>query len=73
MPGHGHVPRSCLLTVNDTLRQEAFSARLAGWIISDHLEVKYDLDTQAAEVAMLLGLNMVRCADCRYNIQDHSL
>ena len=28
--------------------------------ISDHLEVKYDLDTQAAEVAMLLGLNMVR-------------
>ena len=30
--------------------------------ISDHMEVMYDLDTQAAEAAEEIGLNMIRAA-----------
>lgn len=53
--------------VRDALREEA----LAGvkdvivapiGFISDHMEVKFDLDTQARELAESLGLNMVRAA-----------
>ncbi len=45
-----------------TLKEQGFSEVVVSPVgfISDHLEVKYDLDTQAAEVAMQLGLNMVR-------------
>jgi ferrochelatase len=44
------------------LKEQGFSDVVVSPVgfISDHLEVKYDLDTQAAEVAMQLGLNMVR-------------
>jgi len=53
--------------VRDALREEA----LAGvkdvvvapiGFISDHMEVKFDLDTQARELAESLGVNMVRAA-----------
>lgn len=53
--------------VRDALREEA----LAGvkdvvvapiGFICDHMEVKFDLDTQAQELAQSLGLNMVRAA-----------
>ncbi len=53
--------------VRDALREEA----LAGvkdvvvapiGFISDHMEVKFDLDTQARELAESLGINMVRAA-----------
>lgn len=53
--------------IRDALREDA----LAGikdvvvapiGFISDHMEVKFDLDTQARELAESLGLNMVRAA-----------
>ena len=51
--------------VNDALRDLAQSGGRDVVVapigfISDHMEVKFDLDTQAAETARRLGLNMVR-------------
>ena len=35
--------------------------------ISDHMEVLYDLDTEARQLAEEVGLNMVRAATVRHN------
>ena len=54
--------------MGDHLRQIA-STGLAGAVvlmpigfISDHMEVLFDLDTEAADICRELGLNMVRAA-----------
>jgi len=53
--------------VRDALREEA-RAGVKDLVvapigfISDHMEVKFDLDTQARELAASLGLHMVRAA-----------
>jgi ferrochelatase len=53
--------------VNDTLEEVAASGATAAVIVpigfvSDHMEIKFDLDTEAAQTAARLGLPMARAA-----------